>query len=83
MKLGQEPAFPGTFHNGSSDSAAGPDGEVLPPGHTCAFTGMTLRDYFAAQAMQAMLPIYNANPSFDLAACAYITADSMLKARAA
>ena len=47
--------------------------------------GMTLRDYFAAKAMQGAL----ANPNFDsdsdddlvLAKMAYIMADAMLKAR--
>ena len=40
-------------------------------------TGMTLRDYFAAKAMQALLPDY---PSF-IAQQAYHYADAMLKAR--
>jgi len=45
-------------------------------------TGMTLRDYFAAKAMQAILsdPNYS-NPDDKLAASAYYIADAMLKAR--
>ena len=43
--------------------------------------GMTLRDYFAAKAMQALLPIYESDPSFDLGKRAYNTAEAMLKAR--
>ena len=44
--------------------------------------GMTLRDYFAAKAMQAIL----SNPEFgdgdtDIAGSAYWAADAMLKAR--
>lgn len=46
-----------------------------------AAPGMTLRDYFAAKAMQAWLPIWVHNPDFDLCKRAYSTADNMLKAR--
>lgn len=45
--------------------------------------GMTLRDYFAAKAMQGML----ADPTFpdemDIAGAAYEVADAMIKAREA
>ena len=58
-------------------------------------TGMTLRDYFAAKAMQAILPTYNTvdvfddqtgdddDPSFPelIAIDSYLMADAMLKAR--
>ncbi len=49
---------------------------------TFHFEGMTLRDYFAAKAMQAILsdPNYS-NPDDKLAASAYYIADAMLKAR--
>jgi hypothetical protein len=48
--------------------------------------GMTLRDYFAAQAMQAYLTVYiNAGgrppEDEDIAKFSYDTADAMLKAR--
>ena len=55
--------------------------------------GMTLRDYFAAKAIQAILPTYKdvfddetqseGEPSFPelLAKDAYIMADAMMKAR--
>ena len=50
-------------------------------------TGMTLRDYFAAKAMQAMLnedPAYHQKYQFiDLADFSYQCADAMLKARKA
>ena len=58
-------------------------------------SGMHLRDYFAARAMQAILPTYNNifddetggndDPTFPelLAKDAYIMADAMLKAREA
>lgn len=71
------PAFPSTHHNGWGEPEK----------------GMTLRDYFAAKAMQGMF----ANPddshenyalSYDdyvkeIARCAYKMADAMLKARKA
>ena len=46
--------------------------------------GMTLRDYFAAKAMQAILsnPDYTGEDS-RLAAASYYVADAMLKARKA
>ena len=51
-------------------------------------SGMTLRDYFAAKAMQGMLPNAEATEfewhDFDmLAVAAYAQADAMLKARQA
>jgi hypothetical protein len=53
---------------------------------TC--TGMTLRDYFAAKAMQACITSWiakNIYPENDLivAEHAYVVADAMLKAREA
>ena len=49
-----------------------------------SLNGMTLRDYFAAKAMQGML----SDPGFDakaekVAECAYAISDAMLKAREA
>jgi hypothetical protein len=47
--------------------------------------GMTLRDYFAAKAMQAIIQankgIYFTLPDGDLSTSAYQLADAMLKAR--
>ena len=51
---------------------------------TFASPGMTLRDYFAAKAMQAMLsdPDWRQDMDFvDTAAAAYKQSDAMLKAR--
>ena len=61
------PAFP-TLHNGST-----------LPGQT----GMTLRDYFAAKAMQGMLAEDGGGAlnNEELAEFAYGIADEMLKAR--
>jgi len=58
---------------------------VSPSGHS---EGMTLRDYFAAKAMQGLLssprvPLGGKEDVTDLliAKLAYVTADAMLKAR--
>ena len=69
---------------------------IIDCGHGMPFAeGMTLRDYFAARAIQAILPTYKdvfddetqseGEPSFPelLAKDAYIMADAMLKAREA
>jgi hypothetical protein len=78
-----ESAFPSTFKSMSPE-----EGQV----HRW---GMTLRDYFAAKAIQAILPAYenvfedetggDDDPTFPelLAKDAYIMADAMLKAREA
>ena len=64
------PAFPFTC-------PPNPDGSVV------TYTGATLRDYFAAQAMTGCLP-WNALGMSELkikAQCAYRMADAMLEAR--
>ena len=43
--------------------------------------GMTLRDYFAAKAMQGMLAASENYANDELANFAYLVADAMLKAR--
>ena len=48
------------------------------------YRGMTLRDYFAAKAMQGMLAActgWSEAGIERLAKCSYMTADAMLKAR--
>jgi len=52
-------------------------------GHAAAFQGMTLRDYFAAKAMQSMnsREDYIDTPADVIALDAYALADAMLKAR--
>ena len=57
-------------------------GPAFPTG--TAFQGMTLRDYFAAKAMQAMIASPHMPSAFDMqpvAEKAYIIAEAMLKAR--
>ena len=63
------PAFPQVSTN--------PDGDLYQP-------GMTLRDYFAAKAMQGLLsdPDWRQDMNFDnTALAAYKMADAMIKAR--
>jgi hypothetical protein len=68
----------------SNTNTGGPAFPGLHPSAECRFQdeGMTLRDYFAAKAMQAIL----SNPDYgdeddSLAGAAYYVADAMLKAR--
>jgi len=56
------------------------------PTQVASYEGMTLRDYFAAKALQGMFASGNLPKSVsdeELAAVAYQTADAMLKAREA
>jgi hypothetical protein len=57
----------------------------MPNNERVVYKGMTLRDYFAAKAMQAMLsedPGYHQKHKFfDLADFSYRCADAMLKER--
>jgi hypothetical protein len=55
-------------------------------GHAAAFQGMTLRDYFAAKAMQAFIasPLLKVElGEYATALSAYKVADAMLEAREA
>ena len=56
-------------------------------GHAAAFQGMTLRDYFAAKAMQALIIANGPAPQGGWPTyaerTAYLVADAMLKAREA
>ena len=65
-------------------NTGGPAFPGLHPSAECHYqdSGMTLRDYFAAKAMQAMVSLPNADMSHDgYADWAYRQADAMLKAR--
>ncbi len=84
------PAYPATvrhriFTKEAMDEANLPDALAFGA-MECA--GMTLRDYFAAQAVPSILDEYYAGnatewPSFEgVAAAAYLLADAMLKERA-
>ena len=57
---------------------------AFPNPHRTDEMGMTLRDYFAAKAMQAMVSVPDVDMSHDdYADWAYRQADAMLKAREA
>ena len=76
--MNNPPAFP---RAGYTDTSSGtlPDGDEVISHND----GMTLRDYFAAKAMQA-LSHFTANGAWssgDVSAHAYDLADAMLKAR--
>lgn len=72
----------------STNHTGGPAFPIFPEtgtGHASAFQGMTLRDYFAADAMKAYLILekhQGARPG-SIAFIAYQMADAMLKAREA
>jgi hypothetical protein len=83
------PAFPAHFTNEGERNVMSPDGRVVPPGYAVVMQGMTLRDYFAAKAMQAGICGHFANGAEgghwspeEISAFAYEQADAMLKARA-
>ena len=68
--------------------SAGNGGPAFPLPHDVALVaglqvacGMTLRDYFAAKSMQAMLTRPGSIDGKFLADFAYVIADAMLKAR--
>ena len=72
----------------TNTNTGGPAFPGLHPSAECRFReeGMTLRDYFAAKALQGMFASGNLPKSVtdeELAAVAYQTADAMLKAREA
>jgi hypothetical protein len=70
--MNNEPAFP-------VPSYVNADGET----HDVLFQGMTLRDYFAAKAMQGFQGEWVYDNSDEIASKAYALADAMLKAREA
>ena len=68
-----------------SNNTDGPAFPGLHPSKECHYqdAGMTLRDYFAAKAMQAILTNHKIEDcdDFVVANCAYQMADAMLEAR--
>lgn len=68
-------------HNGGPAFPLQSIGPEFDPGHS----GMTMRDYFAAKSMQAILPTITEFPDelwrVDVAISAYKMADAMLAAR--
>ena len=84
------PAFPSKIRNEGSEEVIGFGHEQIKPGITSNYPGMTLRDYFAAKALQGMISTAGAPCLFgleggehDTAKAAYKIADAMLAARSA
>lgn len=77
------PAFPATTHNDSDRNITDPFGAVLPPDSSAVYPGLSVRDYFAAKAMQGFASSDEAWPAgtAGMALTAYEWADAMLKAR--
>lgn len=79
------PAYPSIASNNTENNLIGFEGEVIKPGHQVQYGGMTIRDYFAAAAMQSILS--NSSTKFTegwmkgLARSSYEIADAMLEAR--
>lgn len=78
------PAFPYVLVNNSSETM-NTFGIELAPGKTANFSGMTMRDYFAAKIINGILSDPDAGLLEDdltrYANIAYKAADAMLKAR--
>ena len=71
-------AFPCILTNNSSNSGVGFDGELVPPNSIAEYSGMTLRQYYAAKAMQAQIASQGIQNLVDIGACFEI-ADAMIK----
>lgn len=82
------PAFPAEVNNNTDDEAEGFLDEVVLPGARHEYSGMTLRDYFAAKAMQgfaaspSMIDSNDSRAITYVAAASYAIADAMLAERA-
>ena len=79
------PVYPSIASNNTENDMIGFEGEVIKPRHQVQYGGMTIRDYFAAAAMQGVLS--NSSTKFNegwmtgLAKGSYEIADAMLEAR--
>lgn len=80
------PAYPFEYHNQTSTHQPGFfDTGMLAPGASQQFAGMSLRDYFAAKAMQSVIAKSSLRTSEMIesaAVAAYGIADAMLAERA-
>lgn len=83
-------AFPSRLENHSDEEVIGFHGEPLRPKRFSSYPGITIRDYFAAKALNGMLAYpgcdqrgshHNNNTPEGVASMAYEYADAMLKER--
>lgn len=98
VKNSGTPAFPFEYHNQTGRAQEGFFATgILPQGASQQFAGMTLRDYFAAKAMQALIGQMANSEQIDdqmrrlglgvgdfdklVAKCAFDYADAMLEER--
>ena len=72
MNRDRYPAFPGPWRNESDVVVCAPDGQAVPPGAEVYMPGMTLRDWFAAKALQGLLACQR--PDFSTSAAKNVTA---------
>jgi hypothetical protein len=49
-----EPAYPTPWHNDGDLNASAPNGEVVPPQGTILLYGVSLREHFAAMALNSV-----------------------------
>jgi hypothetical protein len=76
------PAFPTEWTNTGDQNRTAPNGVVVAPGETVQLHGMSLRDWFAGQAMQGLIADTEYPLDHDgLAKAAYDIAGAMLEAR--
>lgn len=77
------PAFPFNYHNQTRDyqECFATDNMIAPDG-AAQYKGLSVRDYFAAKAMQGLLaaPYQASSDQHMLARDAYTVADAMLEA---
>ncbi|MEZ4051965.1 hypothetical protein QVM81_10285 [Enterobacter rongchengensis] len=66
-----------------TNNNGGPAFPVAGSEHNYPIEGMTLRDYFAAKALQSVSLALDQNEQALIAAAAYAQADAMLRAREA
>lgn len=80
------PAFPVTLHNNTDEAFLGWEDEELKPGVMANYKGLSVRDWFAGQALTGILMIAEGKKDKvfsreEAATIAYAMADAMLKAR--
>lgn len=79
------PAYPVQLHNQTDEEQEGFDNSRIPPHSFLHYAGMSLRDYYAAKAMAAIVstvPHLATVAPGDVAEEAYQFADALLRERA-